>query len=74
MRPLEGPRPMDDEVNLPERCVKVVLDERTGVFGPDGLPVSASCSITLPVRGWPISWRKPRQSSPRVNSKRLRLR
>jgi hypothetical protein len=30
---------MEDEVDLPERCVKVVLDERTGVFGPDGLPV-----------------------------------
>ncbi len=30
---------MHDEVDLPERCVKVMLDDRTGVFGPDGLPV-----------------------------------
>jgi hypothetical protein len=36
------PLGMDDEMELPERCVKVVLDERTGVFGPDGLPVRAS--------------------------------
>jgi hypothetical protein len=36
---------MDDGVNLPERCVKVVLDERTGVFGPDGLPVRANTLI-----------------------------
>jgi hypothetical protein len=33
------PFSMHDEVDLPERCIKVVLDDRTGVFGPDGLPV-----------------------------------
>jgi hypothetical protein len=38
-RLMATPLGMDDEVNFPERCVKVVLDERTGVFGPDGLPV-----------------------------------
>jgi hypothetical protein len=46
-RLMATPFGMDDEVDLPERCVKVVLDGRTGVFSPDGLPLRADTGCLL---------------------------